>query len=114
MRESISFVKGGKPTPGQGSFGHIAGGYDAGYYGSVLSSAYQCKFAVLILPCSYTYSLVFAADMYATVFKADPLDPARGQKYREKILLPGGSQDDIESLKVRTPGWRLLAWSNLD
>ena len=49
----------------------------------------------------YTYSLVFAADMYATVFKADPLDPARGQRYRENILLPGGSQDDIESLKVR-------------
>lgn len=41
--------------------------------------------------------------MYATVFKADPLDPARGQRYREKILLPGGSQDDIESLKVRAP-----------
>ena len=39
--------------------------------------------------------------MYATVFKADPLDPARGKRYRDKILLPGGSQDDIESLKVR-------------
>ena len=48
----------------------------------------------------YTYSLVFAADMYATVFKADPLDPARGKLYRDKILRPGGSQDDIESLKV--------------
>jgi Zn-dependent oligopeptidase len=82
MREKISLVSAGKPTPGQGTFGHIAGGYDAGYYG-------------------YTYSLVFAADMYATVFKADPLDPARGQRYRENILLPGGSQDDIESLKVR-------------
>ncbi|KIP08913.1 hypothetical protein PHLGIDRAFT_68434 [Phlebiopsis gigantea 11061_1 CR5-6] len=80
MREHISLVTAGKPTPGQGSFGHIAGGYDAGYYG-------------------YTYSLVFAADMYATVFKGDPLDPARGQRYREKILRPGGSQDDIESLK---------------
>ncbi len=32
MRESISFVKGGEPTPGQGTFNHIAGGYDAGYY----------------------------------------------------------------------------------
>lgn len=38
--------------------------------------------------------------MYSTIFKPDPLDPARGQKYREKILLPGGSQDDLESLKV--------------
>ena len=51
----------------------------------------------------YTYSLVFAADMYATRFKADPLDPARGKLYREQILPPGGSQDDIKSLEVRTP-----------
>ncbi|KAL4250649.1 peptidase M3 family protein [Abortiporus biennis] len=80
LRENISLVKGGKLTTGQATFNHIAGGYDAGYYG-------------------YTYSLVFAADMYATVFKPDPLDPQRGQKYREKILLPGGSQDDIVSLK---------------
>ena len=37
LRESISFVKGDKPTPGQGTFGHIAGGYDAGYYGYVFA-----------------------------------------------------------------------------
>ncbi|EEB90861.1 hypothetical protein MPER_10876 [Moniliophthora perniciosa FA553] len=80
MRESISLVKSGKPCPGQGTFGHITGGYDAGYYG-------------------YTYSLVFAADMYATIFKADPLDPARGQRYREKILRPGGSREELDSLK---------------
>ncbi|CAL1713197.1 unnamed protein product [Somion occarium] len=80
LREKISLVKGGKHTAGQGTFGHIAGGYDAGYYG-------------------YTYSLVFAADMYATVFKPDPLDPARGKLYRDKILLPGGSREDIDSLK---------------
>ncbi|KAF8073822.1 metallopeptidase MepB [Lyophyllum atratum] len=80
LREKISLVKSKKPCPGQGTFGHITGGYDAGYYG-------------------YTYSLVFAADMYATVFKADPLDPARGKQYREKILRAGGSRDEIESLK---------------
>ena len=39
--------------------------------------------------------------MYATVFKADPLDPARGQRYRERILLPGGSREELDSLKVR-------------
>ncbi|KAI6124380.1 hypothetical protein EV401DRAFT_1942804 [Pisolithus croceorrhizus] len=31
MRERISLVKSGEPKPGQGSFGHIVGGYDAGY-----------------------------------------------------------------------------------
>ncbi|KAI8969624.1 Metalloprotease [Trametes punicea] len=80
MRENISLVKGNNLGAGQGTFNHIASGYDAGYYG-------------------YTYSLVFAADMYATIFKPDPLDPARGQRYRQKILLPGGSRDEIDSLK---------------
>ncbi|KAG6856419.1 hypothetical protein H0H87_004638 [Tephrocybe sp. NHM501043] len=36
----------------------------------------------------------------ATVFKADPLDPARGQQYRQHILLPGGSRDELDSLKA--------------
>ncbi|KAF8439338.1 hypothetical protein L210DRAFT_3504470 [Boletus edulis BED1] len=47
----------------------------------------------------YTYSLVFAADMYATVFKKAPLDPTLGRLYREKILFVGGSRDDMDSLK---------------
>ncbi|TBU62281.1 metallopeptidase MepB [Dichomitus squalens] len=80
MREEISLVKGKNVGAGEGTFNHIAGGYDAGYYG-------------------YTYSLVFAADMYATVFKPNPLDPKRGKLYRDKILRPGGSRDEIESLK---------------
>lgn len=82
MREKISLVKGKDLGSGEGTFNHIASGYDAGYYG-------------------YTYSLVFAADMYATVFKEDPLDPQRGKQYRDKILRPGGSRDEIDSLKVR-------------
>lgn len=36
----------------------------------------------------------------ATVFKADPLDPARGKQYREKILRAGGSREELESLEV--------------
>jgi Zn-dependent oligopeptidase len=47
------------------------------------------------------YSLVFAADMYATVFKKDPLDPALGEKYKNSILVPGGSREELDSLTVR-------------
>lgn len=81
LRERISLVKGGAVTPGQATFGHLTSGYDAGYYG-------------------YTYSLVFAADMYKTVFKSDPLDPSKGRHYRETILLPGGSREESLSLEV--------------
>lgn len=38
--------------------------------------------------------------MYATVFKADPLDPERGRRYRETVLRPGSSKDEIDLLKV--------------
>jgi hypothetical protein len=57
---------------------------------------------VFVLTCNhrYTYSLVFAADMYATVFKKDPLNPLLGQRYRDEILRVGGSREEIESLEV--------------
>lgn len=58
------------------------------------------KFWLLRSPSSYTYSEVFAADMYATIFKKDPLDPERGKQYRDKILLVGGSREELDSLKV--------------
>jgi Peptidase family M3 len=48
------------------------------------------------------YSLVFAADMYSAVFKSDPLDPARGDRYRRSILQPGGSREELDSLKVES------------
>jgi Zn-dependent oligopeptidase len=37
--------------------------------------------------------------MYATVFRADPLDPAKGRHYREAILKPGGSREEAKSLE---------------
>ncbi|CDO71484.1 hypothetical protein BN946_scf184909.g78 [Trametes cinnabarina] len=80
LRESISFLKSTKYAPGHAAFQHIIGDYNVGYYG-------------------YFYSDVFAADMYATVFKDDPVDPARGRRYRENILRPGSSKDEMDLLK---------------
>ncbi|KDR83280.1 hypothetical protein GALMADRAFT_239146 [Galerina marginata CBS 339.88] len=76
LRNKILLLEHDKECPGQSAFSHLIG-YDAGYYG-------------------YMYSNVFAADMYATVFKADPLDSVRGKLYRDKVLQPGGSRNALE------------------
>lgn len=54
------------------SFGHIMGGYAAGYYG-------------------YLWSEVIAYDMLS-VFRGRLMDPALGRKYRQTILARGGEQ----------------------
>ncbi|GAA5981288.1 hypothetical protein JCM11641_005633 [Rhodosporidiobolus odoratus] len=80
LREKTSLVTIGKDVVGgQSGFAHIAGGYSAGYYG-------------------YLYSQVFSADMFATVFEKDPMNPDAGRRYREKILQVGGSRDEMDSL----------------
>lgn len=66
-------------TKGYASFGHIAGGYQAGYYG-------------------YLYSQVFANDIYYTLFKKDPMNVESGLRYRDVILRRGGSKDIMECL----------------
>ncbi|KAJ7288408.1 metallopeptidase MepB, partial [Mycena rebaudengoi] len=78
--EQINLLKFKKLSAGHGAFEHLSGDYSAGYYG-------------------YNYSLVFAADMYTTVFKDDPLDPARGKLYREKVLKYGASRDELDTLE---------------
>ena len=62
LRESITHVKAedAEHPPGQGAFQHLMSGYEASYY-------------------VYMYSMVFSADMWATVFEGNPLDPRLGR-----------------------------------
>ncbi|KAI6834696.1 metallopeptidase MepB [Hortaea werneckii] len=65
---------------GQATFGHLIGGYDAGYYG-------------------YLSSQVYSTDMFYSVFKKDPMNGKEGRRYRHTVLEKGGSQDEMETLK---------------
>jgi len=65
---------------GQATFGHLIGGYDAGYYG-------------------YLSSQVYSADMFQSVFKKDPMNGTEGRRYRHTVLERGGSQDEMQTLE---------------
>ncbi|KAJ5414662.1 Saccharolysin [Penicillium cosmopolitanum] len=64
---------------GEATFGHLIGGYDAGYYG-------------------YLSSQVYSTDMFYTIFKDDPMNKAAGRRYRYQVLEKGGSQDEMTTL----------------
>ncbi|KAI0097403.1 Metalloprotease [Hypoxylon sp. NC0597] len=87
LRTQIAGLKGpealGEPSTwgnGQATFGHLIGGYDAGYYG-------------------YLSSEVYSTDMFYSVFKKDPMNGKEGRRYRHTVLERGGSQDEMVTLE---------------
>jgi Zn-dependent oligopeptidase len=62
------------------SFGHLMGGYDAGYYG-------------------YAWSLVYAKDLFSN-FKNNLLDSNMGMKLRTEVLSQGALRDSMESIRL--------------
>lgn len=62
------------------SFGHLAGGYDAGYYG-------------------YLWAKVYGDDMFGRFEAEGVTSPAVGMDYRRAILEPGGSRAAIDLLR---------------
>jgi thimet oligopeptidase len=76
-------VMGQEPLAGQSfpaSFGHMMGGYDAGYY-------------------SYLWSEVYAQDMFSLFPTKDITSPEMGLRYRTNILEPGNMKDASELLR---------------
>jgi len=61
------------------SFGHLFGGYAAGYYG-------------------YLWSLVYAKDLFSK-FKDNELNSDLGNELKEKVLSWGGMRDSLVSMK---------------
>jgi thimet oligopeptidase len=63
------------------SFGHLMGGYDAGYYG-------------------YQWAKVYGDDMFSVFSHEGVLSPEVGARYRSEVLARGYSRDAIEHLRA--------------
>ncbi len=79
--EKISLVPMSAGTHPEASFGHLMGGYDAGYYG-------------------YLWSKVYAQDMFSVFQAQGVMNPTLGRRYREQILEQGSSRDEADSLQT--------------
>jgi thimet oligopeptidase len=75
LMKKIALIPMSPGTHPQASFGHLMGGYEAGYY-------------------SYLWSEVIAQDLFGAFEAAGVMNPETGAKYRELILAPGRSYDE--------------------
>lgn len=66
-------------TNGAASFGHLVGGYSAGYYG-------------------YLWSKVYSCDMFDKFKSEGLLNKTIGKRYRDYILATGGTRDSMDAL----------------
>lgn len=88
-------ITGSRPPAGThqpASFGHLMGGYDAGYYG-------------------YLWSKVYALTIVNAFKEAGMTDPALGMKFREEILSKGNMEDGmvlLETFLGKEPGVEAL------
>lgn len=81
LMKKIFFIPMTPGTHPQASFGHLMGGYQAGYY-------------------SYLWSEVIAADVFSAFEKEGILNPQTGRRYADCILSKGGSIDENEQAKM--------------
>lgn len=75
LMNKISLIPMSSGTHPQASFGHLMGGYEAGYYG-------------------YLWAEVIAADLFSVFEEKGVMNPELGARYRELILAPGRSYDE--------------------
>jgi thimet oligopeptidase len=80
LMKKISLVPMSPGTHPQASFGHLMGGYEAGYY-------------------SYLWSEVIAQDLFGAFEAAGVMNPEVGARYRELILAPGRSRDEAAQVQ---------------
>ncbi|KAL7751243.1 metalloendopeptidase [Sorochytrium milnesiophthora] len=80
LRKDVTGLDNPPNTFSLATFSHVMSDYDSQYY-------------------SYLWSQVFSADMFDSRFLAEGIENAKvGREYREKVLLPGGSKDEMELL----------------